>query len=79
MTDCHMWGDGLVVLTRRNQLFSVNNLSETPLKITALAPVPSEQLGGRPPTAMTIIEPQFTRSNTVEVRCTEGGIPRRAL
>ena len=72
ISECHMWPNGLVVLTRTNKLFAVNELSsESPVKVTALAHVPADDLGGRPPTAMTIIEPQFTRSNSVEVSATD--------
>jgi len=64
--ECHVWSAGLVVLTRKHQLFAVNDLSDIPVQSVKLAD-PVEGLQGHGPTAMTIIEPQFTRSSTVEV------------
>ena len=35
--ECHIWGTGVVILTRRNQLFAVHDLSDSPVQPMRLA------------------------------------------
>jgi hypothetical protein len=64
--ECHVWGTGVVILTKHNQLYAVNDLSDAPARPIQLAD-PAKGLQDQGPTAMTIIEPHLTRSNTLEV------------
>jgi hypothetical protein len=61
VADCVIWGTGLVVLTEKNQLFSIPDL-ENPQAIKLADPHLEE-----PPHCFAVIEPQYTLSGSLEV------------
>jgi len=61
--ECHIWGNGLVVLTTSNLLFAVTNLRDPRVQRLADPNLSRD----RPPTCMAVIEPQHTMSGAVEV------------
>eukprot|EP01102_Stenamoeba_stenopodia_P011451 TRINITY_DN351_c0_g1_i4.p1 TRINITY_DN351_c0_g1~~TRINITY_DN351_c0_g1_i4.p1 ORF type:complete len:422 (+),score=90.51 TRINITY_DN351_c0_g1_i4:115-1380(+) len=60
--DCRIWGGGVVLLTSHMQLYAVYDIQELPFTRVLADPRLDEA-----PTSWTIIEPQFTMSQTVEV------------
>ena len=61
VADCIIWGSGLVVITEKNQLFSIPDLATQ--TVVKLADPHLED----PPHCLAVIEPQYTLSGNLEV------------
>ena len=68
ITDCVVYGDGLVALTGAHRLWTVSNLEEPRPQKLALSGLTE------PPHCFAVIEPRHTLSGCVEV-CPSGRLP----